>query len=201
MELGDYPDGTAKQAIDGLFERHPSLQVRYSEFDRFRATSSREPHLESSYVEREGEGKGLFDVLCLYYEEAHLGSLSFYLEENEMRKVLQDHFARIDIVIVEKAFRNKGVGNLLVLTVLKYLLDRWGPRIYSISCLAAHDAMVRILEEAGFQGEQGENESFKRETISFSEVDQADFSSLTDTRLAEAIQLVHYRLRQPAFER
>ena len=140
-------------------------------------------------------------MLCLYYKDVHLGSLSFFLEQNEMRKVLQDHFARIDIVIVEKAFRNKAVGNLLVLTVLKYLLDRWGPRIYSISSLAAHEAMVRILEEVGFEGKQGESDLFKREAILFDEADQGEFSSLIDTRLADTIQLVHYRLRQPPAER
>ena len=57
--------------------------------------------------------------------------------------------------------------------------------------------MAKILEQIGFHGEQRANEEFKRETISFSEVDQAEFSALINARLSNSIQLVKYRLRHP----
>ena len=137
-------------------------------------------------------------MLCLYYKGAQIASLSFFIEKNKMKREERDHFARIDIVIVEKEFRRLGFGKLLVFTAIKYLLDRWGARIYSISCLAAHDAMAKILDDIGFHAEQRPEENFKRETISFSEVDQDEFSALVDSRLENSVQLVRYRLRQPA---
>ena len=198
MELTDYPDRVAKANIAELFSSFPHAELRYSEFDKFLSASMREPQLGSSYSGNKEEANGIFDVLCLYHKGAQTASLSLFLEKNEMKKDHSDHFARIDIVIVEKEFRKNGLGKLLVFTAIKYILDRWGPRIYSISCLAAHEAMAKILEQIGFHGEQRANEDFIRESISFSEVNQAEFSALINERLSNSIQLVKYRLRQPA---
>ncbi len=197
MKLNDSPDKIPKTKIAELYESFPHAELRFSEFDKFSSASIREPQLDSSYNADPQEGKGVFDVLCLYYKGAQMATLSFFIEKNKMKKKEPDHFARIDIVIVEKEFRKMGIGQLLVLTAIKYLLDRWRAWIYSMSCLAAHDAMAKILDDIGFHAEQRPDEDFIRETISFSEVDQDEFSTIINTRLASSIQLVKYRLRQP----
>ncbi len=198
MNLADQSGESAKVAIAALFDNFPSTELRFGEFDKFAGAHAREAHLGSSYKENMAEGKGTRDVLCLYHQGQLMGCLSFFLEKNEIRKSEADHFARIDIVIVEKAFRNIGIGKLLVFTAIKYLLDRWGQGIYSISCLAAHAAMAKILEQVGFEGEQRFEEDFKRETISFSDTGTEAFSALISERVAGSIQLTRYRLRQPA---
>lgn len=194
MNLNDFPEGQAKKRIVEHYDAFPYLEVRYSELKTFSSALLRQPQLRSSYNDKLEAGKSIFDVLCLYHRGVHAGSLSFFLERNEMRKNEADHFGRIDIVIVETAFQRKAVGKLLVITAITYLLDRWGPIIYSLSCLAAHEAMAKILEEIGFEGEQRTNEAFIRETLSFENVNRDEFSALLNTRLAKTIQLVNYRL-------
>lgn len=201
MNLDEYPAKPAKDKINKLYTNFPSSEIRFGEFGKFASAHAREAHLGSSYKEHEEEGKGALDVLCLYHRSQLMGCLSFFLEKNEKRKCEADHFARIDIVIVEEEFRNIGVGKLLVFTAIKYLIERWGQGIYSISCLAAHAAMAKILEQIGFQGEQRANEDFKRETITFAEMDLDEFSSLINERISGSMQLVRYRLRQPAVRR
>lgn len=203
MNVDDYPGGPAKDKIAEVFKNFPSSEIRFGEYDVFGSAHAREAHLGSSYKEDTEEGKGTYDVVCLYYEDQVMGSLSFFLEKNEIRaeKGKADHFARIDIVIVEKEFRNIGVGKLLVFTTIKYLLDRWGQGIYSISCLAAHAAMAKILEQVGFESEQRASEDFRRETISFGDDGIEAFSAFIDERVSGSMQLTRYRLRQPAVKR
>ena len=198
MDLNKTPANIAKSKIAKLYKDFPHAELRFSEFDKFAIAHRREPQLGSSYNDDPQQKNGLFDVLGLHYNGAQVASLSFFIEKNKMKKRDEpDHFARIDIVIVEKEFRRLGLGKILVFTAIKYLLDRWGARIYSISCLAAHDAMAKILDDIGFHTEQRPDEDFIRKTITFSEVDQDEFSTLIDTRLEGSIQLANYRLRQP----
>lgn len=201
MNVDKYPAKPAKDKIAQLYGSFPSSEIRFGEFDMFASAHAREAHLGSTYHEDMEEAKGTLEVLCLYHKDQLMGSLSFFLKKNDMKKCEADHFARIDIVIVEKEFRNIGIGKLLVFTAIKYLLDRWGRGIYSISCLAAHAAMEKILEQIGFRGEQRANENFKRETISLGEMGPDEFSSLIDERVSGSMQLVRYRLRQPAVQR
>ena len=197
MDLNKTPANIAKSKIAKLYKDFPHAELRFSEFDKFAQAHRREPHLGSSYNDNPQQKNGLFDVLGLHYNGAQVASLSFFIEKNKMKRQEPNHFARIDIVIVEKEFRRLGLGKILVFTAIKYLLDRWGARIYSISCLAAHDAIAKILDDIGFHAEQRPEENFIRETISFSEIDQGEFSSLINTRIEGSIQLVKYRLRQP----
>ena len=198
MDLNKSPGNIPKSKIAKLYKDFPHAELRFSEFDKFAIAHRREPHLGSSYNDDPEKGQGIFDVLCLYYKGAQVASLSFFVEKNKMKRQEPDHFARIDIVIVENEFRRLGLGKLLVFTAIKYLLDRWSARIYSISCLAAHDAMAKILDGIGFHAEQRPEENFIRATISFDEVNQDEFSALINSRLEDSIQLVRYRLRQPA---
>ncbi len=199
MDLNKSPGNIAKSKIAKLYKDFPHAELRFSEFDKFATAHRREPHLGSSYNDDPQQKNGIFDVLGLHYNGAQVASLSFFIEKNKMKKRQEpDHFARIDIVIVEKEFRRLGLGKILVFTAIKYLLDRWGARIYSISCLAAHDAMAKILDDIGFHAEQRPEENFIRATISFDEVNQDEFSALINSRLEDSIQLVRYRLRQPA---
>lgn len=198
MELAHYPDKFAKKKLSRLFAKLPASEIRYGEADKLLSAQHREPHLEGSYKGNLREANDDVEVLSLYLDGEFAACLSIFLEKNNMKNDEADHFARIDIVIVEDNFRKMGLGKLLVMTSIKYVLDRWGPKLYSLSCLAGHEAMAIILEDVGFKGEQRRNEEYKRETLSFNDVDQDEFSSFIDTRVADTIKLVRYRLRKAA---
>ena len=86
MDLDDVPDQFAKTKIAELYESFPHAELRFSEFDDFASAHAREPHLGSGYNDKPQEGKGIFDVLCLYHKGLQIASLSFFLEKNKMKK-------------------------------------------------------------------------------------------------------------------
>jgi GNAT superfamily N-acetyltransferase len=196
MNVNKYPDRAARRGVATFYDEFPDVEIRYGELDVFKSSSMREPGLQSSYSGKRGDGKACFDVLTLYRKGQLLAALSYFVDTNPRRKTSDNLFARIDVVVTEKDYRGMGVGKLLVITALKYVMQRWGVHLYSISCLAAHDAMARILDSVGFASEQRPNENYVRQTLSFTEVDRAEFAARIDRALAETIQRVRYKFRQ-----
>lgn len=81
---------------------------------------------------------------------AAAGCCAFGVTQNSHRAAPRNHYARIDIVITGRFFRQLGFGKLLVYTVLDLLLEQRGRELYSISCVCAHQAIARMLQKVGW---------------------------------------------------
>jgi len=93
-------------------------------------------------------------------------------------------------------WRGYGLGSVLVLGGLIHLLDTWGPRLYSISSLAAHEAISCILEKFGFHGALRPGKEFVHEERKLAGDEHRHMlADLTDA-LATSLQTTNYRIRQ-----
>jgi len=106
-------------------------------------------------------------------------------------------FGRIYLVIVEREFRRFGLGRILVLTALDFLLDRFGETLYSISCLAAHEAIHRIMHsEIDFRICELACRNFIPVSVDLPKLKSLEFRREVHMALEKAVKLAAYRLRQ-----
>lgn len=184
------PIETIRSALTG-FERIRIEEADEALFSRFRTLA---PQLVSC-LDGDGDARRP-NVLAAYIDGTPAGVATWVARRNACRKVKANLYARIDLVIVAESHRRLGIARLLTLSTLVHLADTHGERLYSVSCLAAHQAMEVILEELGFTGEVRPGQHFKHESI---RVDQSDFSAW-GRHLAEllgsAARMTNYRIRQ-----
>lgn len=124
------------------------------------------------------------------------GALSLVTQTNNQRRSKDNAFSRIDLVIVPDAFRRLGLGRILTHAAILYAIERVGWRLYSISCLAAHKAMEKILEEFGFTGQQREDKGFVHEELKLENMDREALRNQAEEQIQEALQRTNYKLRQ-----
>lgn len=136
------------------------------------------------------------DELALFVQDEPVGVVSYCVSENKNRKVGAAAFARIDLVITHPAYRGKGYGKVLLLAALTCLLRDSGDRLYSISCLAAHPAIAKMLEELGFHGELRDGQNFKLETLNLNAGDAARSEKAFSRKLTDSLRASNYRFRQ-----
>ena len=145
------------------------------------------------------------EVLTLRFHGKPLGVTSFLLETNAKRPAPRRKFARIDLVITHPAFRGNGIGRLLILLVVAFLLERNGEELYSISCLAAHDAVAHVLEDIRFiekpvPPRPFEEINFKHEHIRLgtgeNEIDVTKYEDEIHPMSQHTLRTVNYRPRQ-----
>ena len=177
--------------LDTLFATHPRLVLRWGTQDILRRYRAQEPRLVSSA--RDGSD---VKVVLLEYDGALLGVASFFLETNARRATADNLFARVDLVIVPGSNRRRGVARALVLCVLTYLLGVHGDRLYSISCLAAHDAIVKILRDQGLQTRSVPERHFTHAELPITGQTRAGMRDRIARDAERALQAVNYRLRQ-----
>ena len=85
---------------------------------------------------------------------------------------------------------------MLVLGSLVHALDVFAGRLYSISCLAAHDAIRTILEQVGFRHSNRQDRNFVHEEL---KLDGLNIDELTDTLVAKTAAAIHatnFHMRQ-----
>jgi hypothetical protein len=150
-----------------------------------------EPALVSSAKDERG-----VKVVLLAYAGASLGVATFFLETNTRRSSSDNVFARIDLVIVPGQRRGHGVARALVLCVLTYLAGVHADRLYSISCLAAHDAIVKILRDEGFETRAVPDQHFTHAELKVTGQNRAGLRDRLAHDAATALRTVNYRLRQ-----
>jgi len=105
-------------------------------------------------------------------------------------------YGRIDLVIVDPRFRGFRIGRLLVTAALLHLLDRCGGQLYSVSCLAAHPAMERILDELGFVRSQRSKKNYVHEELKLDTINRAKLLEDLAYRLGESFRQARFRIRQ-----
>ena len=75
------------------------------------------------------------------------------MQTNKIKDPGRNQLVRIDLVITDARFRELGVGRALLMCVVVHLLHHWRDKLYSISCLAAHEAIRKTLEGIGITGQ------------------------------------------------
>lgn len=162
-------------------------------FRRFRRI---EPGLVSCADDQRAGATPRLDYPALHHRQEPAGVLSLVIQGNAKRRDPADLFARIDIVVVEPRFRGLGFGKLLVLAALVHVLDAYEGRLYSISSLAAHPAMERILEQVGFTGTPRANRDFVHEELKLETVNHGVVMGDLTAAASAAAHQASFRARQ-----
>jgi len=170
---------------------YPQLMLRWGTQDTLSRYRAKEPGLVSS-ARDEGDVK----VVLLEYAGAPQGVVSFFLETNTHRATRDDMFARIDLVIVPGSNRGHGVARALVLCVLGYLLSRCADRLYSVSCLAAHDAIEKILRDEGFVTRAVPDQQYTHAELALTGQSRNRLRDQMTGSAARALRALNYHLRQ-----
>lgn len=124
------------------------------------------------------------------------GALSLVTQTNHQRQGNDNAFSRIDLVMVPHPFRRLGLGRILTHAAILYAIERVGWRLYSISCLAAHQAMETILEEFGFTGQKRKDKGFVHEELKLENIDREGLRAKAEALVKKALQVTNYKLRQ-----
>ena len=177
--------------LDALVATHSRMRLWWGTQDILRLYHAREPELVSSAIDESD-----VQVVLLEYNSSVLGIASFFLQTNARRAIPDNRFARVDLVIVPGSNRRRGVARALVLCALTYLVDVHGDRLYSISCLAAHDAIVKILRDLGWQTRAVPERRFTHAELPLTAQTRGGVRDRLARDAARALQTVNYRLHQ-----
>lgn len=187
----------ARSELPECFGAFPRFQLKSRQPEVYRRFRILAPNLTSLLDEAPAaDPESSSDALALYDHGEAVGVASFCLVRNEARRSGAREFARIDLVITHPSSRGKGYGRLLLLAALTYILEKSGGRLYSISCLAAHPAIAKVLEDLGFSGERRAGRDFTLETLALGAGDAARLRKDFSARLTAHLRIVNYRARQ-----
>lgn len=182
--------------VGALCKPYPRLSLTLGDELAYRRFRTLEPSLISCIDEHAGSEVRQVQYLVVQCESVPAGVLSLVVQANACRRTSACLFARIDLVIVQNCYRGLGLGKLLVLSSIVQAIDAYADRLYSISCLAAHGAMAKILERVGFARTERENRNFIHEEL---RLDRGNIAELTERFVAEAraaAQAANFRIRQ-----
>ncbi len=150
-----------------------------------------EPHLVSCSDNFSADQKE--EVLVLHEKGHPLGMVSVVIRENLHKATPPKSYARLDLVIVSKPYRNLGVGRLLIVSALLFVLRTWEQKIYSISCLAGHKTVEKFLKELSFQDHPRKEKDFWQGTLNLEERSPQD---LLDSYLKKAKSCLQWTVYQ-----
>ncbi len=187
---------TLSAKITGLLaagDRIGLFLVSENVYKRFRCL---EPSL-SSCLDELADGSGARAIFVgVELDGVVVGVTSLVVRVNPRRAGGLNSYGRIDLVIVEPEFRSLRLGHLLVTAALLHLLDTCGSRLYSVSCLAAHPAMERILATLGFARSERENKNYVHEELKLEQVDRLALIDDLGEKMADVLRQTRFRLRQ-----
>ena len=153
--------------LKNLFELFPDLSLAKAENALYKNYRYSEPHLVSCSDNFSGEEKE--EVLVIRDKDQPLGVVSMLIRGNSNKPVPPKSYARLDLVIVDKKYRNLGIGHLLIVCALLFILRTWKQQIYSISCLAGHGTVEKFLKELSFQDHARKEKKYWQGTLSLIE--------------------------------
>ena len=179
-----------------MLQPFPRLSVTRGDMATYNIFRRREPALVSIADHEDGENRKALDALVLFFEDDPLGAASYVVQTNQHRGPVRNQFARIDLVMADNRFRNLGVGRALVMCVMFHLLRNWQDKLYSISCLAAHEAIRKTLEGIGFVGQAKENLNYVHEEMKLDDSIVTGLTAEMEGRASAALKIVNYHLRQ-----
>ncbi|OIQ17867.1 MAG: hypothetical protein BM556_10600 [Bacteriovorax sp. MedPE-SWde] len=193
--MDSIPDKNIHDAFQTIVQNYDQLTIKVNDQDAFNKLARVEGSLVSSYS-KNSKSEQYFQTIVIYYADHLIGAISFFVAKNEMRKVKNNLYERIDIVVVPKRFRGNGISKALVLLAIHYCNISFGNRIYSISCLAAHEAISRVLDGLNFRCNRGNDENFSRHSIYFDPSESQEYAKLIEENLKSAIHRINYKLHK-----
>jgi len=137
-----------------------------------------------------------FNAISLNISGVLAGCASYAVMNNANKAGARNLYARIDLVITKVSFRGLGTSRLLILVLMAYLLEKFGPHLYSISCLAAHPAIEHVLEKLGFSPEKSPDRNYTKEILDLSARDTGELFDWYRKEAENSLRLVKYHLRQ-----
>ncbi|MBT5375398.1 MAG: GNAT family N-acetyltransferase [Nitrospinaceae bacterium] len=152
-----------------LFASFPSLSLTNAEHELYRKLRCREPQLIScsdNLSANAGE-----EVFALSEKGQPLGVVSMVIQENQNKPTPKNNYVRLDLVIVDKKYRNLGVGRALIICSLLEVLRNWERKIYSISCLAGHKTVETYLQELSFQAHPRKEKDYWQGSLNLTDLD------------------------------
>ena len=184
---------TSQTKLKEIINEYDKLKIELDNDEVFSKVRSSEPALVSSFTSKPTIDQKL-ETIVITYDGCHVGGISFFTYKNEMRKNDRNLYSRIDIVVVPRLYQGLGISKMLILLAIQHLNLTYDKRMYSISCLAAHKAIEKVLEGLEFIGTQDEDKNFKRESISFDDIDYNAFKLMIDKNISSVIHKVNYNL-------
>jgi hypothetical protein len=187
---------TIEPKLADLFEVFPDLALNKGDLSILQIFRGQEPQLVACFDGNDEEQKS--EVLVFTGKNKPLGIVSFVIMENKHKPYPKNKYARIYLVIVKENSRNLGVGRLLTLCAIIYLLRTSGEQLYSISCLAAHEAMETVLKDLSFQHREVKENDFWRGELIW---EGSNLEKVTDRLVKFANQYLkqtNFKIRQRA---
>ncbi len=162
-------------------------------YKRFRCL---EPSLSSCLDDLSNKAGARTFFVAAELDGVPVGVTSIVVQNNPRRQSPFTSYGRIDLVIVDPEFRSLRIGRLLVTAALLDLLDRFGSQLYSVSCLAAHPAMERILDTIGFTKSQRDKKNYVHEELKLEKIDRSAIIDQLTRGVEESLQQTRFKLRQ-----
>lgn len=183
-------------ALAALLDQPNMPLIRLGTAAKFRRFRTLEPALVSvlDHPAPDSDQAAFYLVSTLDDDDAALAS--FVCETNGKRPTSSNVYGRIDLVITVPQFRSLGLAKFLVLAGILQLVLGLGPRMYSISCLAAHAAIEKILLDVGFEGDRREGQGFRHLSIRLDDENRDAIRQDIEQRLITAAKIAKYRMRQ-----
>lgn len=179
-----------------MLQPYPRLAIAQGDMAAYKVLRHREPALVSITDGDHGLDQNALDALVLQHNDEPVGAVSYLVQTNKIKEPGRNQFARIDLVITDARFRELGVGRALLMCVIYHLLHHWQDKLYSISCLAAHEAIRKTLEGIGFAGQVKEGLNYVHEEMKLDQQLAATLLQEMARRAAAALKIVNYNFRQ-----
>lgn len=185
---------TVSSELVDIFESFPNLELTQGNLTAYNKFRCHEPGLVSCLDGSEEKQEP--EVLLIEGNSKPLGVLSLVVKKNKYKAYPANQYARIDLVIVNKSSRSLGIGRLLIFCAITYLLRTRGNRIYSISCLAAHKAVEKVLKDLSFQGPQEQDKNYWQGTFQLEGLDTEELTCRFVEQTSLCLKKTNFRLRQ-----
>ena len=177
------------------------LVVSWGDEDTYRRFRILEPSLVSCVDQHSDSHDTTIEYLMIKCMGEVAGIASLVTRVNTHRPPHRSLYGRIDLVIVHERFRGLGLGRVLTLVSVTHLLETFDSRLYSISCLAAHPAMEKILDSVGFvRREQGEK-NYVHEELAIDPTEVGEFRDRMVSETKAAARRANFNIRQRQNER
>lgn len=184
--------------VAGLLADMPRLELGWCSEATFRRFRSFEVALVALADDANSSHRIVTHLMQATIDRQPAAVISWLVDENPVHARPRNRYARIDLVITDPSFRGLGLARLLVIGALHELLESRGAELYSISCLAAHKAIERILEDLGFSDRPRGDKNYTHEEMRLDDEAAEAFGTSLPGHFSTAARLVRYRLRQGA---
>lgn len=174
----------------------PLVKVEITDEDSYKRFRVLEPSLVGCLDDQTNTSDAVSDFIQVSCDDKPAGVVSLITRVNVRKPPMRALYGRVDLVIVDPRFRGLELGRVLTLVGVNYLLENNGSRLYSISCLAAHPAMEKILESIGFERHERVDTSFVHEEIVLQEDEVVDLTDWMFSETVCAVQRANFKIRQ-----